>query len=679
MYLLRITPLTGKTHTDQLSYFSLEPVSLGALVEVPYGHRSLLGLVVESNDVRHEKASIKSMDYSLKRIHRVVERQLLHPTFFQICYELADLYHVSLQRVIRILFPDRLYEYCLAYGVEDSADTEKEEEIEYIDDEAEVSHTRNKRISLDKKFSWNIEAFQGTNLDECIRMYKTALRELHAHNATCTLIFPTVEHVMYAYHHIAQSMPKENIAFLHGKLTKKQLQKQIDLIMRESENPEPVHIIATPYYLSLIHDRCDSIFIHEESSPYYTSILHPHIDLVHAITRYCELRHIRCILSDVLLRSDMHKKLKSHEAEAYETIQDGRVAPLDFIYREVGTKKPVPTKGDSITVEEIHAREHKEYWKIFPNKALQLIKKTLNTDESVAIYVPRRGLAQRITCRDCGHIFSCPQCFTPYRLDMKNDTERMISDVPHMICMICQSQSRAPEMCLDCLGLNLDTLGITVERVYEELSKSIPIKKLHTITKNTKKNDLLPKSAACLIGTQRMLSLLEISQFPCRHVHIPSIYHIASQYSFDSMEYAYRLIRRFSFTDTERIYVTIKPEEEHLYTMLKEQPKSFMRKTLQEREELGLFPYREHMSVHFYHAEHVDLKKALESEKDFSKSHHIILQGSPSYHAGVTSFRLDMVLPAGVSIIKNSEQREALYNRLSKIHTLFSVHPYFGR
>jgi primosomal protein N' len=79
------------------------------------------------------------------------------------------------------------------------------------------------------------------------------------------------------------------------------------------------------------------------------------------------------------------------------------------------------------------------------------------------IFLNRRGTANSIICKDCGEYFPCPTCqlaLTPHREALS--------------CHYCGHQSKLPSFCPRCNGAHLQTLGIGLERVEDELRQRWP-------------------------------------------------------------------------------------------------------------------------------------------------------------------------------------------------------------
>lgn len=106
---------------------------------------------------------------------------------------------------------------------------------------------------------------------------------------------------------------------------------------------------------------------------------------------------------------------------------------------------------------------------ISPN-LMDVIKKTLEKGEQVLIYLNRRGYSPITLCKSCGTKLACPNCAT-WLVYHKN--------INKVVCHYCNHKGDIPEKC-DCCNAENSYIqfGPGIERIYEELSKRIPAAKI---------------------------------------------------------------------------------------------------------------------------------------------------------------------------------------------------------
>ncbi len=101
----------------------------------------------------------------------------------------------------------------------------------------------------------------------------------------------------------------------------------------------------------------------------------------------------------------------------------------------------------------------RELWPM-SSESLYKIKKALEKKEQVLIFINRLGYASYLQCNSCGHQFSCPNCSTNLKLYKKRN---------QIICQTCDYKEQIPEMCPECMNIQLTPKGFGTEKVHEML------------------------------------------------------------------------------------------------------------------------------------------------------------------------------------------------------------------
>ncbi len=132
------------------------------------------------------------------------------------------------------------------------------------------------------------------------------------------------------------------------------------------------------------------------------------------------------------------------------------------------------------------------------------LRKTLEARGRAVLYVNRRGVAALTVCRDCGHVFECPNCSTGMVLHGRG--------APMMVCHICNWHDPAPSRCPACAGDRLRLWGYGSETVADAVSHLLPRARVARIDSDRPAADMDADAAAftrgavqVLVGTQRLL------------------------------------------------------------------------------------------------------------------------------------------------------------------------------
>ncbi|WP_232299967.1 primosomal protein N' [Colwellia sp. MT41] len=132
------------------------------------------------------------------------------------------------------------------------------------------------------------------------------------------------------------------------------------------------------------------------------------------------------------------------------------------------------------------------------------IKQTLARGEQVLLFLNRRGYAPAINCQECHWLAECQRCDKPYTLHQKQQL---------LICHHCGSQKRIPPQCPSCGSVRIAPLGQGTEQLESRLGELFPDASIVRIDRDStrKKGELakllqevIDKKHQLLVGTQML-------------------------------------------------------------------------------------------------------------------------------------------------------------------------------
>ena len=123
------------------------------------------------------------------------------------------------------------------------------------------------------------------------------------------------------------------------------------------------------------------------------------------------------------------------------------------------------------------------------NKTLVKVNHYLDKGDQVLFFLNRRGYAPYVICKRCGHKFECPNCAINLNFHKK---------LNRLLCHYCGHESLLSRLCKDNIKCDLSFCGPGVERIFAELKKIYPNKKIEifssdTLKKNKSTDTLLKK------------------------------------------------------------------------------------------------------------------------------------------------------------------------------------------
>ena len=110
-------------------------------------------------------------------------------------------------------------------------------------------------------------------------------------------------------------------------------------------------------------------------------------------------------------------------------------------------------------------------------ESINAIKKALDNNEQVLLYINRRGYSPLTLCRSCGHRFSCPNCSSWLVEHRKTNI---------LLCHHCGYQEKKPDECPSCNSKEeFAPCGPGVERLAAEAKSLFPNARLEIIASDT--------------------------------------------------------------------------------------------------------------------------------------------------------------------------------------------------
>lgn len=420
MNILTIIPIAKGIPRDELSYFSAKSVSLGTLVTVPFGGRTIKGVVIDQQPVRDLKSTIKTSSFALRNITTIHHDQALPAVLFSAGQKTARFFAQPVGPVIKTMIPDMLFDYYTEHSV-----------------------------PLEKTSTHpNIQTIQAPSLER-ISMYKTMIRENLAKQKSTMVVVPSIVHAEHHARELGFGIT-DALVVMHSKKTKKQVAKNLDQIF---DTKKPIVLITTPPYASIIRNDWDTMIIDESGSSYYHYQFSPVFHMKFFLETLGASLGARIILGDNLLDTETHAQL--HER---------RIFDMRTVWH---TQKP---KSFSIIDMKSSPTLSVTDFDILDNNTLELLRQAQEKNISSVLLTARKGLAPLTVCRDCGATVSCPKCTTPLVLRKKNRT----TEARIYMCHACHYMTDPIDHCMQCMGWKLHPLGISTDILAEHVQKKFP-------------------------------------------------------------------------------------------------------------------------------------------------------------------------------------------------------------
>ena len=235
-------------------------------------------------------------------------------------------------------------------------------------------------------------------------------------------------------------------------------------------------------------------------------------------------------------------------------------------------------------------------------EAISISKSYLKKNNQILFFLNRRGYAPFLICKECGFRHTCPNCSIYL-------TYHKVSD--KIICHHCGYQSKTKRKCSkENSYCNFSMYGPGVEKVFEELKKIFPNKKIKIFSSDYLKkkqnsenliNEIIEQKVDILVGTQMISKGYNFPKLNC--IIVVDADFTGKGYDLRTTEKNIQLYNQLSgragrfSRDSIIVYQTINPEHQVLTNIIQNKPESFFIKELSLRKENNLPPFSRLISL----------------------------------------------------------------------------------
>ena len=130
--------------------------------------------------------------------------------------------------------------------------------------------------------------------------------------------------------------------------------------------------------------------------------------------------------------------------------------------------------GDSVMPEcriiDVRHDKRLENGKIISAELALAIEKTAEAGKQSILFVNRRGYDTHLSCMECGHVFTCPNCSVSLTYHAYGDAGKRNK----LICHYCGYVMNKPEKCPSCGSVHIGHSGFGTQKLQEELETDFP-------------------------------------------------------------------------------------------------------------------------------------------------------------------------------------------------------------
>jgi len=526
-------------------------LKIGTKVLVPFGRQILSGFVIE-------EAKGKQSREDLKEIIKIFNDFLpLSDSLLKLGKWISDYYYCSLGQALHSVFP-----------IQETFRIKKDEESEKKIITAQkftklssLTEKYGKNVSLPKK-NEEVFLFRTEDNDKRDSFYLFLIEETLREGKQVVLITPEISHITYLQE-LIHFHYQEDIAILHSRLSSRQRYEEWYKISRGGV----CLAIGTRLAIFAPFPKLGLIIVEEEENSAYKQIETPRYHLREVAIKRGEIENFPVVLST-----------GSPSLESWYRAKRG-------VYKTIGFYQG-NNKSPYISI--IDMREEKD--RILSLVLKEEMKKNLEKNKSVLLFLNRRGFANFLLCLDCGKVLYCPNCNISLTFHLQGK----------LVCHYCGYQEKAPRVCPSCKGRYFRRAGLGTEQLEIEVEKrfskayirrgDLDVIKSSLLYKKLR-SDLIEKKINILVGTQ-----LIIKEEILSHMNLVGIViadGLLNLPDFRAGEYLFHLlnkIRRLMKPQGRLVIQTYNPTH-YAIEALKEKEDNFYKIESRIRKDLGYPPY----------------------------------------------------------------------------------------
>ncbi len=129
------------------------------------------------------------------------------------------------------------------------------------------------------------------------------------------------------------------------------------------------------------------------------------------------------------------------------------------------TKRPLNATLPDVHIVDMKQERLLSNTSILSNKLKEEIALNISKGEQTLLFLNRRGYTSYLTCKDCSHIFKCPNCDVALTYHKSNDL---------LMCHYCMHVEKNITVCSKCGSSNLSSGSIGTQKLEEELKSIYP-------------------------------------------------------------------------------------------------------------------------------------------------------------------------------------------------------------
>lgn len=455
---------------DLLTYHFSDVVPLGTVVDIPFGKKNKLGIVIQST---------KKPAFNTKSVNHVLE-EIVPIHLIELAKWISEYYATRLSIVLQSMLPPGL-------GKKRRDKEEKIVQHERSKNDYKLTEEQKNAVEAIEKSNKITHLLHGITGSGKTRVYQELALKVLKKGKSVLVLVPEISLTPQLASEFKNLHDK--VLVMHSALTEANRHKNWQLL---NNSEEPWVVVGPRSSLFTPLNNLGLIIIDECHEPSYVQDLQP---------KYSALRVAR--------------KLAELKKDTKLVLGSATPAVSDYFFAQA-TDTPIismdsPTQQRNTSVEVVDMRDRDSFGThpLFSKKLQEAMNNSVAQNEQILLFHNRRGTARMSLCSNCGWTAQCPNCHIPYRLH---------HDFGYLKCHTCGRTEKLPQVCPECKSPDIDFKGFGSKRIEAEVKKLFPKVNVARFDSDTpakeqlhhRYQDLYDNKVQIIIGTQGIAKGLDL-------------------------------------------------------------------------------------------------------------------------------------------------------------------------
>lgn len=546
------------------TYLSDSPLVSGDSVSVPFGKRTLNGIVVD----KAEPLADESIEYK-KIIGLAEDRPRLSPQIVQWSLWIAKYYHHPIGEVLSLFFPP----------LKKKGRSEPKNIFQQLAQETVALNPEQQVIadSLNNSSGFSSHLLWGVTGSGKTEVYIDVIRKKMAEGKGAIVLVPEIALTPQLVTRFRKRLG-EVVAVLHSGLTDRERTDQWWSVV----NGEKKVVIGARSALFCPVPNLGVIVIDEEHDGSYKQEESFKYNARDAAVMRAHFEKVPVVLGSA-----------TPSLESWQNVIEGKYQKHVLSQRASDMVLPEVELID-LTVEKDRKKEHGTtlpHW--LSQKLYDALLANYTKGLQSALFINRRGIAQAVHCDSCGYIYHCPNC----------DISLTLHGKQHLVCHYCDYSQTLTKNCQDCKIGDPKALGLGTEKVEEDLQQLFPSARIARVDRDEVDsrermeefvNKMENHELDFVVGTQMIAKGLDFEKLTLVGVVLADV--ALSLPDFRASERAFQLLTQVSgragrHSAGQVIIQTYRTDHPSLVYSQQHDVKGFIEQELTQRQELFYPPF----------------------------------------------------------------------------------------